>query len=106
MKRIDEVEKSPMENLDMVLMNHATNALYDFTEFNDLLETDAFIKSYEMDANQKGAEMLPKVSDNGCYFEYKRVKPVKKVKQSYYHHNPNEQPTGKLPPKKKPVSSS
>ena len=77
-KRIDEVEKTPMENLDMVLMDHATNAKYDFTEFNDLLESEAFLKSYEMDALHKGTRMVPKVTENGCFFAYERIKPLKK----------------------------
>ena len=77
MKRIDEVEKTPMENLDMVLMDHATNAKYDYTEFNDLLESQAFLKCYELDALKKGTRMVPKVTENGCFFAYEKVKPPK-----------------------------
>ena len=77
MKRIDEVEKTPMENLDMVLMDHATNAKYDYTEFNDLLESQAFLKCYELDALKKGTRMVPKVTESGCFFAYEKIKPQK-----------------------------
>ena len=35
-----------MELLGKVLMDHATNAKYDYQEFNDLLDMQAFLKSY------------------------------------------------------------
>ena len=86
LKRIDDVEPTPMEALGRVLMDHATNAKYDCSEFNDLLDAEAFLKSYEMDANAKGTHMLPTVSDKGCFFAYKRMKTTKKKPRVNYNY--------------------
>lgn len=60
---------SHQEKRDKLLFEQITNVRYDLMEFNDLLQDDRFIESYNKISSKKGMRMQPRVKQNGYYFE-------------------------------------
>jgi len=70
----DEMRRDPKLRRKHALAYSLFNVKYDLMEFNDLLDDDRFVESYNCPSRlTKGREMAPKVKSDGCYFELQEL---------------------------------
>ena len=65
----NEMKRDPKLRRKLALAESLFNVKYDKMEFNDLLDDDSFVQSYNNSSKMKGLRMQPKVMKKGCYFE-------------------------------------
>lgn len=64
----------PKEARLKALKNQMYNVKYDLMEFNDLLQEETFLESYNSTSRKKGRQMQPKVREDGCFFQLVELK--------------------------------
>lgn len=71
----NDLKRDPKLRRRMALAESLFNVKYDLMEFNDLLDDDRFVESYNHPSRMKGRQMAPKVKTDGCYFELQEMNP-------------------------------